>query len=181
MLNIYDALEPDVRPYVIGVPDFVLKPVMSRALYDFCNECACWTEDQTLDAFDDDILLYANDPLNTVVIGVEWVKAHGGTAYYHHTFKSGALVLEFKPKTQIDVRLILANNRQAHALMLPDWMVDQHHHALTHLICYHLMTQDGKPWANAQMAAYHYRKYREYLGDAVIKATPDRVKMRPFC
>lgn len=180
MLNLYDALEPDIRPYVFGVPDFVMKPALSRALWDFCNESACWTDDQILSAYDNDILLYANDPLNCVVINVLWARRHGSRVDSPFVYQSGKLVLECVPQCDLDVRVVLGNNRASHALMLPDWMVDQHHGALVHLTCYYLMSQEGKPWANAQMAAFHYRQYRAYLGDAVIKATPGRVQLRPF-
>ncbi len=173
-------MEPDVRVYLTGVPAFAVKSAMSHALYEFLNESGVWTEDQVLTAFDNDIQVYPNDPINTYVSGIEWVKCHGTESKYHFTFKAGKLILEFNPNSKIDVRLKLSNNKATKTLMIPDWIYHQHQDALTHITCYKLMIQGGRPWASGDGAVFHQQQYRNFLGDAVIKKTPDRVQMRPF-
>ncbi len=180
MLNIYDVIERDIKPYVIGVPDFVLKPALSNAMYDFCDDSALWTEDQVIGAFDNDIQLYPKDPINTIIIGVEWVKRHDSNTEYQHTFKANKVILDFIPNDNIDIRVKLANNRNTDTFIVPDWFYNQHYRAIVHLTVHKLMTMDGKPWANIQGATFHYQKYREYLGDDVIKATPQSIALRPF-
>ncbi|MFL0951054.1 hypothetical protein [Vibrio parahaemolyticus] len=180
MINLFDVMEKEIRPFITGVPEFVSRPAMSSALYDFCEDSGAWTEDQVLGAYDNDIILYPKDPFNSAIIGVEWVKRHGGSSCYAHTFRADKVVLEFVPNAEVDVRIKLANNRISDSMLVPDWMFNQHQKAITHLTVHKLMVMDGKPWANAQGAAYHYQKYREYLGGIVIKATPKSVKMRPF-
>lgn len=180
MINMFELVKKDSQPYLTGVPDFVLKPALSSALYDFCDDSGLWTEDQTLGAYDNDIQLYPKDPITTVILGVVWVRRKGCQSQYAHTFNQGKVILEFIPNNDIDVRVKLANNRNTDKLLVPDWMYNLHHRAITHLTCFKLMSQEGKPWANSDAAGFHYSKYREYLGNAVIKATPQRVQMRPF-
>ncbi|WP_045405405.1 hypothetical protein [Vibrio jasicida] len=180
MIDMLELMKKEVQPYVIGVPDFILKPMVAEAMYDFCDESGAWTEDQIIGAYDNDIQLYPKDPINSVIIGVEWVKRKDSNSCYHHTFKMGKVILEFIPEADIEIRVKLANNKNTNTLLVPDWFYNQHHRAIRSLTCYKLMTQDGKPWANAQGAGFHYNKYREYLGGGVIKATPDRVHLRPF-
>ncbi|WP_431786956.1 hypothetical protein [Vibrio harveyi] len=180
MINIFEVIKKEVQPYVIGVPDFALKPMVADALYDFCDESGAWTEDQIISAYDNDIQLYPKDPINTVVLGVVWVKRKDSHSKYHHTFRMGKVVLEFIPNTDVEVRVKLANNKNTNTLIVPDWMYNLHHRAIKHLTCYKLMSQNGKPWANLDAAGFHYTKYREYLGGGVIKATPSHIQMRPF-
>ncbi|EGR3070237.1 hypothetical protein DMW20_11795 [Vibrio parahaemolyticus] len=180
MINLFDVMEKEIRPFITGVPEFVSKPAMSSALYDFFDDSGAWTEDQVLGAFDNDIQLYPKDPINTVVIGVQWVKSHGSSQEIGHTFRAGKVVLPYVLNSNIDVRVKLANNRITDTLTVPDWVYNIHQKAITHLTVHKLMVMDGKPWANAQGAAYHYQKYREYLGGDVIKATPQAIRMRPF-
>lgn len=180
MINMFDLMKKDTQPYITGVPDFVLHPSVSSALYDFCDDSGLWTEDQVLGAYDNDIQLYPKDPMNTVILGVSWVRRQNTQYEYAHTFEQGKVILEFVPNHDVDVRMKLANNRNTDTTIVPDWMYNLHHRALTHLTLYKLMSQDGKPWMNPQGAAFHYDKYREYLGNAVVKATPQRVQMRPF-
>ena len=180
MIDLFESIKKDIQPYIIGVPDFALRPMVSSATYDFCDDSGLWTEDQTLSAYDNDLPLYPKDPINTVVLGVAWVRRPNSKSEYAHTFEQGKVILEFTPNHDVDVRIKLANNRNTNTLLVPDWMVNLHHRALVHLSCYKLMSQEGKPWANVQGAAFHYSKYREYLGNAVIKATPQRIQMRPF-
>ncbi len=180
MIDLFDQIEKDIRPYVTGVPDFVSRPALSSAMFEFCKDSGAWTEDQVLGGFDNDIQLYPKDPVNSTVIGVEWVRDHESKVKYEHTFVASKVVLDFVPNSNIEVRVKLANNKFTDTLLVPDWLYTQHHQALTHLTVYKLMSTDGKPWSNANGASYHYSQYRNFLGVGVIDKTPKRVQMRPF-
>ncbi|HDF8527423.1 TPA: hypothetical protein PEP05_000766 [Vibrio parahaemolyticus] len=180
MIDLFDVLEKEIRPYLTGVPEFVSRPAMSSATYEFCDDSGAWTDDQILGAFDNDIPLYPSDPINSTVIGVQFVKQPNSNYRYPHIFREGKVVLGFVPNTNVVVRVKLANNRITDSLNVPDWFYGQHHKAITHLTVHKLMSMQNKPWYDPNGAAFHYGEYRKHMGDGVIKATPKMVKMRPF-
>jgi len=67
-----------------------------------------------------------------------------------------------------------------------DKLLDWYQEGVTAYAKYYLMSQPGKPWSNAEQAAFEFRRFNTRVGDARIRRSqwrsgiPNSVTMHPF-
>lgn len=179
MIDLKKQLLPDIRNYVIGVPSYVIERAIVDGCRRFFNESLMWEEKQTIDAYDNDVVIFPVDEEATTICDVASVVNQDGMKI-HATWYSGKLQFDKAPNTKVCVTISLANNKANNKADVPDWAYNQHCEAITNAAVKSIKSQQFKPWFDPEGVKFHEMEYQRGLSDALLDRAPTRVKMNPL-
>ncbi|UKA12931.1 hypothetical protein [Photobacterium damselae] len=180
MIDISVTLIQDVLRHCVGVPKHIVKDAISEGLRRFCIESQLWEETQRLDAQNETVIVYPNDPQHTAIAGVVKVTHVNGYGEIPALYKGGKLVFNRPINGDIMATFAICNNKMADETLCPSWLYQQHSEAVINYAVYYIKTQQGTPWLDQPGAGFHFAEYRNALGEARQMTSSDVVTMNPW-
>jgi hypothetical protein len=193
------SLESLVGPMMIDCPYPIAEQGLRLAAIEFCERTKCYANIQTKtvgNGIQSVLLSPTDDALIADIILVEWngkpidpitkqradeirLRSSTGVPEGYYRPNPEALVLAPAPESAGTLMVEMSLTPTKTAGSIPKFLSDYHGDAIEHGAKARLLAQTNRPWADANLAAYHKQQFEILVGSYSIRADKDGTR-RPL-